>query len=271
LLCAEEGANIGLTSRTIEELNNVKKEIENLGNGTKVAIQTGDMTIYQDVLKVFEVLHNELGQLNGVIANAGWRDSQPSLTYNLEVFRKILELNILGVYYTFRAAYPFLKMDDKKDKARFIITGSQHYTTPAPQFLPYTIAKYGIIGLIHSLSTEFRRDNITFNAVMPTAVDTYLHRGANAEDGNKPDNFLNPWDISDYYLYFLSEYANRSNFELLFTIDFENLKALIREASNDKKENLEAFLGYLEEQKPRLFDKVKKSTKFIEFLLARSK
>ncbi len=28
LLCAEEGANIGLTSRTLEELNNVKQEIE---------------------------------------------------------------------------------------------------------------------------------------------------------------------------------------------------------------------------------------------------
>jgi len=237
----------------------------------KVAIHTGDISIYQDVVNVFEVLHNELGQLNGVIANAGWRDSQPSPTYNLEVFRKILDENILGVYYTFRAAYPFLKMDDKKDKARFIVTGSQHYVTPAPQFLPYTIAKYGVIGLIHSLSTEFRRDNIIFNAVMPTVVDTYLHRGSNAEDGNKPDNFLNPWDISDYYLYFLSEYANRSNFELLFTIDFENVKELIREAPNDKKENLDAFLGYLEEQKPKLFNKVKKSTKFIEFLLARSK
>ncbi len=271
LLCAKEGANIGLMSRTENELINIKKEIDNLGTGVKVAIKTGDIALYKDVENIFEGFHNELGQLNGVIANAGWRDSQPSPTYDLEVFRKILDVNILGVYYTFRAAYPFLKMDDKKDKARFIVTGSQHYRTPAAKFLPYTIAKYGAIGLIHSLSIEFRRDNITFNAVMPTIVDTYLHRGANAEDGNKPNNFLNPWDISDYYLYFLSGYANRSNFELLFTLDFENVKELIREASTDKKENLDAFLGYIEELKPKLFEKVNKLTKFIEFLLARNK
>jgi len=162
-------------------------------------------------------------------------------------------------------------MDDKKGKARFIVTDSQHFAGPVPKFLPYTIAKYGIIGLIKSLSIEFRRDNITFNAVIPTVVDTYLHRGANAEDGNKPASFLNPWDISDYYLYFLSGYANRSNFELLFTNDFESVKELIREAPSDRKENLDTFLGYLEENKPKLFENVKKLTNFIEFLLIRSK
>ncbi len=237
----------------------------------KVAIQSGDISNFQDAENMFKVFYNELGQLNGIIANAGWRDSQPSLTYDLEVFRKILDVNILGVYYTFRAAHPFLKMDDKKNKARFIVTGSQHFATPVAKFLPYTIAKYGVIGLIHSLSIEFRRDNITFNAVMPTAVDTYLHRGANAEDGNKPSAFLNPWDISDYYLYFLSGYSNRSNFELLFTIDFESVKELIREAPSDKKENLDTFLGYIEEIKPKLIENVKKLTNFIEFLLIRSK
>ena len=36
IACAREGANVGLTARTLEELNAVKKEIEELGTGVKV-------------------------------------------------------------------------------------------------------------------------------------------------------------------------------------------------------------------------------------------
>ncbi len=43
LLCAEEGANIGLTSRTLAELNKVKRGIESLGTDVKISIKTGDI------------------------------------------------------------------------------------------------------------------------------------------------------------------------------------------------------------------------------------
>jgi len=36
IACAKEGANIGLTSRTLEQLNKVKQEIDGLDIGVKV-------------------------------------------------------------------------------------------------------------------------------------------------------------------------------------------------------------------------------------------
>lgn len=268
--CAKEGANIGLTARNVNELYNVRDQIDSLNLGVKVSVHEGDITDFNKVKNIFKSFNEELGSLNGVVANAGWRDSQPSLKYDLNTFNKILDVNIMGVYYTFRASYPHLRLDNKKDKARFIVTGSMHFLRAVPLYLPYTIAKYGVVGLINSLSEEFKRDNITFNMVLPQRIDTFLTRGENAGDENKPPGFLYPSEITDYYIFLLSEMANKYNFKLLNTLDFETLKKIIRESPLDKKKDLNTFLEELESKNEKLYRALKKFSLFIEFLLNRN-
>lgn len=268
--CAKEGANIGLTSRTVNELYNVRNQIESLNLGVKVSVHEGDITDFDKVKTIFKSFNEDLGPLNGVVANAGWRDSQPSLQYDLNTFNKILDVNIMGVYYTFRASYPHLILGNKKDKARFIVTGSTHFLRAAPLYLPYTIAKYGVVGLINSLSEEFKRDNITFNIVLPQRVDTFLTRGENAGDENKPPGFLYPSDISEYYIFLLSEMANKYNSKLMNTFDFETIKKMITESLPDKKKDLKTFLEELEFKNKKLYRNVKNFSLFIEFLLNRN-
>jgi short-subunit dehydrogenase len=160
-----------------------------------------------------------------------------------------------------------MKKDDKKDNARFIVTGSMHFLQSAPLYLPYTIAKYGVVGLISSLSKEYKKGNITFNMVLPQRVYTYLTSGKKAEDGDKPPGFLNPWDISDYYLFLLSEHANRYNFKLLNTLDFETVKKIISETPPEKKTDLKVFLEHFETKNAKIYQNVKNLSKFVEFLL----
>ncbi|MFX1322553.1 MAG: SDR family NAD(P)-dependent oxidoreductase [Promethearchaeota archaeon] len=272
LLCAEEGANIGLASRTLEELHEVKQKIESLGFNVTVSIKAGDIMNYKDVENIFNHFYDTLGPLNGVIANAGWRTgAESSLTLDVDIFRKTLDINILGVYFTFRASYPYIKKDDKQDKARFIITGSEHYRAVAPLYLAYTTCKYAVVGLMDSLSKEFRKENITFNMVLPTRTDTRLTRGKLAEDGDKPDGFLNPWDISDYYLFLLTKESNRINNELLRASNFQHVKRIISEAPSQKNNDIKIFMEYLQDQTPNLFQETKKLEKFVEFLLFRKK
>ncbi|TFG01913.1 MAG: SDR family oxidoreductase [Promethearchaeota archaeon] len=271
LLCAKEGANIGLTSRTLGELKKVRNEIEQINAGVEVSVHEADITNLEQVKTIFKKFHEDLGPLNAVVANAGWHDSQPSLTYDIEVFRKILDVHIMGVYYTFRASYPYLKLDDKNDKARFVLTGSMYYlsnsSSTTPFRLPYIIAEYGLVGLIKALAKEFRKKNITFNMVIPQTTDTPLTRGENAGDGNKPPHFLNPWDVSVYYLFLLSEYANRYNFKLLNTFDFEMVKKIISKTPEEKKNNIEDFLKYLMMKNEKVYQNVKHLSEFVEFLL----
>lgn len=271
IACAKEGANLGLTSRTLEQLNIVKEEIEGLEVGVKCVIKTADITKLTEVLETFMTFHGELGKINGVIANAGasWMASAHEVPP--EKFEMVIKTNILGVFYTFRAAYPYLEKDNKDYKARFIITGSAVYPSVMGGFSSYTASKYGVVGLQRELATEYKRENIHVNMILPMQVDTKMLRGRRAGDGNKPPGVLDPEDLIDYYLFILSDMANKVNDELIYPSNFEAMKMIIKETSEEKKEDWDTFKVFLEEKSPNLYNNVKKYGKLGEYIFDRLK
>jgi 3-oxoacyl-[acyl-carrier protein] reductase len=269
IACAKEGANMGLTSRTFEELNSTKKEIDELGLSVKVVVKPADITKFQEVMEAFMAFHDELGSINGVIANAGYSRMWTTHEFINEKFSEIIDTNVLGVFYTFKAAYPHLKKDDRNDKARFIITGSEAYPNAPPKFTAYAASKYAVVGMQKAMALEYKKENITFNMVLPTQVDTRALRGKKAGDGNKPEHVLNPWDLNDYYLFLLSESANRIDNALIFTYDINEAKKLLSKAPSGKKENWDVFKDYFKEKAPKSYDKVKNLGKLIDFIINR--
>jgi len=270
IACAKEGANVGLISRTFEELNSTKEEIEKLGTGGKVIVKTADITNFQNVMEAFMTFNDELGSINGVIANAGYSRMWATHEFINEKFAEILNINVLGVFYTFKAAYQYMKKDDKKDKARFIITGSEAYPNAPSRLTAYVATKYAVVGMQKAMAAEYKRENINFTMILPTQVDTSLLRGKKAGDGNKPDHVLNPWDLNDYYIFLLSENANRIDNGLIFTYDFQEVKRVLAEAPSDKKENWEVFKEYFKEKAPKSYDNVKNYGKLVDFIISRT-
>jgi len=270
IACAKEGANIGIISRTIEELNKTKKEAEDLGTGVKIITKPADITNFAEVEDAFKVFNDEMGPLNGVIANAGYSRMWATHEFINEKFAEILNVNILGVFYTFKAAYPYLKKDDKKDKARFVITGSEAYPNAPARLTAYVASKYAVVGMQKAMAAEYKRENINFTMVLPTQVDTSLLRGKSAGDGNKPAHVLNPWDLNEYYLFLLSENANRIDDGLIFSYDFQEVKRILAGAPMDKKENWEVFEEFFKENAPKSYDNVKNYGKLVDFIISRS-
>ena len=268
---SKEGANLGLMSRTIEELEQTKKEIEALSLDGKILIKSTDITKYEDVAEGFKFFNEGLGLLNGVIANAG--ASRMGSTHEFENVRflNIINVNILGVYHTFKACYPYLKKDDKNNKARFLITGSAAFPNAMAKFAAYSATKYATVGMQRSMALEYKKENITFNQILPTMVDTRLSRGRKTGDGNKPDNVMNSWELNDYYLFFMSDLSNKVNDKLIYTSDFQEIKSIISEAPSDKKENWDVFKDYLVEKAPKIYDNVKKLGKLADFIIDRTK
>ena len=270
IACAKEGANLGLISRTIEELNNTKKNIEDLGLNVKVIVQTADVTKFQELMEAFMTFREDLGLFNGIIANAGYSRMWATHEFINEKFAEILNINVLGVFYTFKAAYPYLKKDDKKDKARFIITGSEAYPQAPPRLTAYVASKFAVVGMQKAMALEYKKENINFNMILPTQIDTRLLRGNKAGDGNKPPHVLNPWDLNDYYLFLLSEEANRFDNSLIFIYDFQEVKKLLAEAPSGKKENWEVFKEYFQENAPKSYENIKSYGKLVDFIITRS-
>lgn len=271
IACAKEGANVGLTSRTLDQLNEVKAEIEKLGTEVKVSVKAADITKYDEVEAAFKQFSEELGKINGVVANAGTTWKAPTHEMDPEKFKFIIDVNILGVFHSFKAAYPLLDMENKKDPARFIITGSNTYPKmPIPMQVAYTASKFAVIGLMDALSLEYSGKPVTFNTILPAMVDTKLLRGRKAGDGNKPDNVMNPSDLSDYYLFFMTKDARRMSDTPVIVPDLEKMKDIMAEAPAEKKADWDAFKGYLEETDASLYGKIKKLKKLAKFLLSRS-
>ena len=267
---AKEGANLGLAARTLEQLNETKRLIEDLQiEGVNVVVHTADVTKLEELEEAFKIFHDKLGLFNGVLANAGITRRAITHEVTTERFLKVLMINVVGVYHTFKAAYPYLNKNNKKDRARFIITGSQAFRTPLPLFASYSASKYAVVGLQKAMALEYRLENITFNQICPQFVDTRITRGDAAEDGQRPEDYLDPWDLNDYYLFYLSDASNKVNNEFVFTEDFEKVKKLIKDAPKEKKTDWNSFKDYFEETSKRLYNDVKKNRRFIEFLLTR--
>ena len=267
IACAKEGANIGLTARTLDELNEVKDEILKLGTEVRVSVKTADVTKYEEIEGAFKAFHEELGEFNGVIANAGYSRMWNSHEFDSNKFTEIMTINVSGVFYAFKAAYPYLKKDDKNNKSRFIITGSGAFTTPMPKLAAYTASKYAVVGLQNALALEYKKENINFNMVLPTQVDTRMLRGSKAGDGNKPPNVMNAKELNDYYLFLLSDRANKTDNALIFTNDFGEIRNLLSKTPPVKRESWEVFKPYLEENAPKIYSNVRKLGKLVDFII----
>ncbi|MGV9172027.1 MAG: SDR family NAD(P)-dependent oxidoreductase [Promethearchaeia archaeon] len=265
IACAKEGANVGITSRTLEELQQVKAEIEVVAD-VKVVIKTADITDYNAVEQMFEEYHEELGELYGVIANAGMSGRYDTHKFKANKFAKIIDVNVNGVFHTFKASYPYLKKDNKKDKARFIITGSAAYAAAMPKFAAYTASKYAVVGLQKELALEYRRENINFNMILPTMVDTQLLRGDKAGDGNAPPSVMDPEDLNEYYLFLLSEDANRVSDELIFTNEVKPIKKALKDIPEGLKDDWKQYKQYLEENNKSAYKVIKNYKRLTKYL-----
>jgi 3-oxoacyl-[acyl-carrier protein] reductase len=267
IACAKEGANVGLISRTMEELDGVKKDIEKLGKGGKVVLKTGDVAVFADIEKIFKALKDELGLLNGVIANAGASSKKETHDFDPAEFARIININILGVFNTFKAAYPHLKKDDKADKARFIVTGSAAYPNAMPKFAAYSASKWATVGMQKTMVMEYSAEQIAFTQILPTMVDTRLLRGKKAGDGQKPPTVMDPDQLPVYYLFLLSAEANKLNDVLVDVNEMESVRRVIAEAPADKKASWEVFKEYFEQKEPGLAQNTRKLKKLAEFFL----
>jgi len=118
---------------------------------------------------------------------------------------------------------------------------------------------------------EYKKENITFNQILPTMVDTRLSRGRKTGDGNKPDSMMNPWELNDYYLFFMSDLSNKVNDQLIYTSDFQEIKSLISKAPSNITESWDVFKDYLMEKAPKIYDNVKKLGLLVDFILSRPK
>ncbi|PMC38603.1 3-ketoacyl-ACP reductase [Bacillus sp. UMB0899] len=189
---AHEGVNVALLARTEQDLVEVAKEIEALG--VKTAYATADVSSIDDVNAAVEKLKTSLGPVDILINNAGIGKFGKFLELEPEEWKKIIDVNLMGVYYVTRAVLPQLIDKNGGDIINISSTAGQK---GAPVTSAYSASKFGVLGLTESLALEVRKHNIRVTALTPSTVATELAYKENLTDGN-PEKVMQPEDLAEY-------------------------------------------------------------------------
>lgn len=110
---AKEGANLVITGRNLQKLEDAKEELERL-YGIKVLVVQADVASGNDneavVQKVVDLAIKEFGQINVLVNNAQASASGVSLAeHTTDQFNLALYSGLYSVFYYMKACYPYLK------------------------------------------------------------------------------------------------------------------------------------------------------------------
>ncbi|MEK4090552.1 3-ketoacyl-ACP reductase [Viridibacillus sp. FSL H8-0110] len=189
---AKEGINIGLIGRTLENLENVVAELNEYG--VKVAIATGDVSNIDEANATVEKIRGELGAIDILVNSAGISKFGNFLELDPEEWAKIIQVNVMGVYYITRAVLPEMIERQTGDIINISSTAGQK---GAPVTSAYSASKAAVIALSESLMLEVRKHNIRVSTLTPSTVATDMAVELNLTDGN-PDKVMQPEDIADF-------------------------------------------------------------------------
>jgi 3-hydroxybutyrate dehydrogenase len=110
-----------------------------------------------------------------LIANAGTAESAPFAKSDAALFKRMMDVNFMGVVHTIQAVLPSLR--DRRH-GRIVAIASTAGLKGYAYVSAYSAAKHAVIGLVRSLALELATTRVTVNAVCPGFTDTDLVAGS---------------------------------------------------------------------------------------------
>jgi 3-hydroxybutyrate dehydrogenase len=167
---AAQGANIMLNGfGDAAAIEGLRVELEKLG--VKAAYSGADMTKAEQVAGLVAETAAKLGSVDILVNNAGMQHVAPVDQFPLEMWDKVIQLNLTSCFQAIRAALPEMK---KRNWGRVINIASAHGLVASAEKAAYVAAKHGLVGLTKVVALETAKSGITANTICPGWVLTPL-------------------------------------------------------------------------------------------------
>jgi NAD(P)-dependent dehydrogenase (short-subunit alcohol dehydrogenase family) len=176
---AQAGADIVIWGSNAER--NLAAEGELLKHGVRVKAQVVDVSQEAQVREGMEEAVAAMGRVDSVFANAGVGYGAPSFVdMPTETYRKILAVNLDGVFFTFREACRHMVERARAGDPGGSLVGiaSLAAIEGAARNQAYAATKGAVISMMKSVAVEHARYGVRANAILPGWIATDMTQGA---------------------------------------------------------------------------------------------
>jgi NAD(P)-dependent dehydrogenase (short-subunit alcohol dehydrogenase family) len=184
-LLAERGARIVAVDRQERPL---KDAVAGLPASAKAVAITADVTQEDEVADYVRATVAKFGTIDVFYNNAGIEgEIKPITDYPLESFRRVLDVNVIGVFLGLKHVLPVML---KKNSGSIINTASIAGLIGSPSIAVYSASKHAVIGLTKSVAQECSGTGVRVNCVCPGLIDSRMLSAI--IDGRNPGNAPTP-------------------------------------------------------------------------------
>jgi NAD(P)-dependent dehydrogenase (short-subunit alcohol dehydrogenase family) len=217
---ASDGARLVLIDIDAEGLEETRRSVLASTPGAELRTVTADVSREPDVAEYVEQTRAHFGQVDGLYNNAGIEGRQaPAEDYDPEVFDRVIDINLKGVFYGMRHTLPHLKA---QGSGAIVNVASVGGIRGIPNQLAYVASKHAVVGMTKVAAIECGAHGVRVNAIAPGVIMTEMVRGAFIQiggeegweeagrdyvSGNPMQRFGQPPEVADLVAFLLSDEA----------------------------------------------------------------
>lgn len=168
---AREGSRVFIVGRRQSELD---KATSLLGNNVE-AFQ-GDITITEDLDRLYETIRQQAGKIDILVANSGMADALSIDKITEDHFDKTFDLNARATLFTVQKALPLMT-----NGGSIVLIGSIADSIGTPGYTAYNASKAAVRSFSRTWTNELAARHIRVNTLSPGPIDTPMMLAASEE------------------------------------------------------------------------------------------
>jgi glucose 1-dehydrogenase len=151
----------------------VSDEIRTLGCNS-IAIEA-DLSKEADCVRLIKETIKNYNRIDVLVNNAGIQQDVPLEETTIELWQKILAVDLTGPFICSREAVKHMEKQQDPTGGCIINITSVHQLIPKPHYIPYATSKAGVEMMTKTLALELAKSKIRANAVAPGAIETPMN------------------------------------------------------------------------------------------------